>query len=105
MSVRTINEDLWQESYKPKPNHMDATHGWDFGDGCCLYETYGEELEYIKQLVEQGKSAYIWTVIETDGVSVIESGVHIINRLGYIVTENPCRGSDIISVELEDLAA
>lgn len=33
---------------------------------------------------------YVWTVVEgDDGTWVIDSGFHVVNKLGYLVTKNP----------------
>ena len=50
----------------------------------CMYETYGKELDYVKN-VPQGR---VWTIIDNnDGWYGIIAGYHWINRLGYLITE------------------
>jgi hypothetical protein len=51
--------------------------------GGCMYETFGEELEYVK--AQPNKR--IWTIVDTDGDDlIILAGFHFVNRLGYLIT-------------------
>lgn len=50
----------------------------------CMYETYGKELDYVKN-VPQGR---VWTIIDNnDGWFGIVAGCHWVNRIGYLITE------------------
>lgn len=48
-----------------------------------MFETFGNEVEFIK--AQDPKK--IWTIIEEDGVMTYQSGWHIVNRLGYFISE------------------
>lgn len=51
--------------------------------GGCMYETFGEEVEYVKQVPNNR----IWTIVDTDGDDLlILAGYHFVNRLGYLIT-------------------
>jgi hypothetical protein len=51
--------------------------------GGCMYETFGEELEYVKNKPNKN----IWTIVDTDGDDLlILAGFHFVNRLGYLIT-------------------
>lgn len=52
--------------------------------GGCMYETYGEELEYVKkQPVKR-----IWTIVDGEGLDfIVLAGVHFVNRIGYLITQ------------------
>ena len=62
----------------------------------CMYETYGEELDYVRSMIDQNR---VVTIIEgedeegEDGemhsVIFYESGYHIVNRIGYLVLDKP----------------
>lgn len=81
-----IEIDAFAQRFQPIPNHMDSNASVDFGRGGCLFETYGEELAFVRSQNPQ----CIWTIIDgDDGESLIVSGYHFVNRLGYIVTEKP----------------
>ena len=50
----------------------------------CMYETFGEEVEYVKQVPNNR----IWTIVDGDGDDlIIIAGYHFVNRLGYLVTD------------------
>lgn len=49
--------------------------------GGMMYETFGEELEYVK--AQPNKR--IWTIRDDEGLC-ITPGFGIVNRLGYIIT-------------------
>jgi hypothetical protein len=52
--------------------------------GGCMYETFGEELEYVK--AQPNKR--IWTIVDTDGDDLIViAGFHFVNRFGYLITD------------------
>jgi hypothetical protein len=90
-----LTEDAWEEKYVPVINHIERAKqdssvadedlcGWNG----WLYETYGKDLEYIVELARHSKR--VWTIIEGDDDTLYyTAGYHLVNRLGYIVTENP----------------
>lgn len=89
-----INEDVFYEEYKPQINHIVREQvSKEFADedicsfGGTMYETFGEELEYIKNLFNEGKQKNIWTILDCEGDLIISAGCHFVNRMGYIVTE------------------
>lgn len=87
-------KDFW-EKYKPQINHiMKAKYPQHNAEDVApyagtMYETYGEEYEHIRQLIKEGKIKHIWTVVDADGELIIQSGHWFVNRMGYIVTEQP----------------
>ena len=95
-----ITEEAFVERYRPLPNALDDNASFDFGDGGCLYETFGAEFEYI----HAQSSGHVWTIVETDGALAIVSGFHYVNRMGYILTARPCAANTNVIVECEDLS-
>jgi hypothetical protein len=92
--MNKITLDKFFDEYRPQINHIvRAKTNSDISDedivswSGCMYETYGEELDYIISLINQGKSKHIWTIIEDDDELVIHSGFWLVNRMGYIVTD------------------
>lgn len=80
--MKTINDNDFYEQFKPVKNHIDTNASWDG----CMFETYGEELEFVKAQPEKK----IWTVMDSDnGEMMVGSGFHFVNRLGYLITEEP----------------
>ena len=81
----TIDTDTFYARFRPIQNHLDDNASEDFGDGGCLFETYGAELDYVRAQ----PSSHIWTIIDGEEETVIVSGYHLCNRIGYILTEKP----------------
>lgn len=76
----------WERDFRPIKNTHDA-HAQLNGYG---FETYGKELEEVLavQRVQPGR---VWTVIEGDsGKWYIVDGMHVVNRVVYLITEVPC---------------
>ena len=78
--------DQWEETYKPIPNHLVPNSSWQDEDGVgIMFETYGDELSFIKTQ----DPTYVWTYLDgVDGTYVV-SGYHVVNRIGYFVTQVP----------------
>lgn len=82
-----ITEDEFVTKYTPIKNHLDnsASH-----DG-CMFETYGEELEYINS-IRNTEPKRVFTIIDNnDGWTGICAGYHWVNRVGYLITEEEWR--------------
>ena len=92
---RTILEDDWVDTYKPKPAPRQGS-GYDYGSGCTLVDGYSKE---DRAYLESCDPKTIWTVVSGDGDAIVP-GFHYVNRLGNIVTELPYE-DDIDEVELE----
>ena len=60
-----------------------------------MFETYDGEVAFVKEQ----DPAYIWMYGDgDDGGSYIWNGWHIVNRIGYFVTEVPCPPDTTIQV-------
>ena len=87
--------DTWFDKYKPIKNHIDTTASFDG----CMFETYGEEVEFVKAQDENR----IWMYGDgDDGEGHIWSGWGFVNRIGYFITEVPCPIDTEIQVNLND---
>jgi hypothetical protein len=95
---RVCQEDAFIERFRPIVNHINPNASFDFGYGGCIFETYGEEYEFVRAQ----NPRRIWTLIEADGVLYAESGVHFVNRLGYFVSETPFQTDEYLSFCLDD---
>ena len=85
----------WEAKFKPKTNHFRIPN-----HGEMIYETYGEEVEYVKSLDPK----YVWTFVSGDGADLLVAGYAYVNRLGYYIAENPWTDEDdscLLSVEEE----
>jgi len=93
-----ISEDDFEEIYKPQVNHLDKNASFSG----CMYETYGEELGYILFMAKNPETAKrVWTILDSDGEISYAAGYHIVNRLGYFITEKPCE-NETDYVELDN---
>lgn len=93
---KPIKENDFWNKYKPQINHIMKAKYPQYAEtevapyAGTMYETFGEEVEYIRNLAKEGKIKHIWTVVDDEnGDLVILSGAWVINRMGYIVTEKP----------------
>lgn len=85
------------EKFQPMQNQVNDNAPFDG----TMYETFGEELEYIKnyQLPE-----CIWTILDCDGALIVSNGFHFVNRFGYIITQVPAEsGLDYTIYDEEDM--
>jgi len=74
----------WYKKYKPihNPASIDPQF-WG-----CMFETFGEDLEYMKENYKDNR--HYWTLVDGEGIELyLFSGVHWANRLGYFITEVP----------------
>ncbi len=61
-----LTEEQFDEQYPLVPNHLNPNATWGYADGKgCLFETYGEELEFIKR---QNRHR-VWTILRSGGTS------------------------------------
>ena len=87
-----MTEDEWIETYKPKQNHLDPNQSY-------LFETYGDELEYVSALPENN----VWTLVDGDnGETLILSGYYFVNRIGYYVCEVPWGDEEFYEILIND---
>lgn len=92
---KIITEDEFYEQYNLVLNHFYENPN-DCGFGGCLFETYGEEYEYIRTLVENPETSNtVWTIVEDDELDdedednmIYISGFYNHQLvIGYLVTE------------------
>lgn len=95
-----IEFEEFEERYKPRFNHFEAKDNpSNDPSSCCavnglMYESYGRDWNYVKSQ-DPNK---VWTVIMCDDDDqtdpedqywTIAKGFHIVNRMGYIITNQP----------------
>jgi hypothetical protein len=99
MTIKPIIEyqgwSEWEAKFKPIKNHFrDPQHEE------IAFETYGEEVEFVKAQDPR----YVWTNIQGDYSDLIVAGYAYVNRLQYYITEIPWEDEDeyvLLSVEEE----
>lgn len=83
MDTIIMDLDDWLDDYRPVPNHIT---GDEYADH---FETYGEELEYVLSVLATDPER-VWTYQDDDnGIPCVTSGFHLVNRIGYYITEKP----------------
>lgn len=82
-----ITEEEFESQYLPQDNHIVGAEKAAFSGK--LFETYGTELDYVLSMANNKETANrVWTVIEGDEGMCYVAGYHLVNRLGYLITEN-----------------
>lgn len=80
--------DKWEADYQPITNHLVPDSSWSG----WMFETYGKELEFVLSQPEN----HIWTWTDSDEGTFLSSGYHLVNRLGYFITEKPWTDSCLV---------
>ena len=98
ISQTVYEDDIFIERFRPIINHINPNASFDFGYGGCMFETYGEEFEYVRMQ----NPGCIWTLIDEDGVLFVGNGLRFVNRLGYFVSRTPVEGGELLNFCLDE---
>jgi hypothetical protein len=99
-SKYVLTAEEFSDRYPLVRNHLNASAGWavDAGRG-CLFSPYGEELEFIRGLDPRR----VWTLVEgVTGKLALLSGVHAVQRLGYLVSTTLAPEGVLVYVAVDD---
>lgn len=88
--------ELWEDKYRPVQNHINKDASWDG----VMYETYGEEYDYVMKVASL-QPHKVWTWVDGDNGTYIINGWHMVNRIGYFITQVPCEFDDQIEVRVD----
>lgn len=92
-----VEYQTWDEfvaKHRPIKTHITQDAPYDG----CMFETFGEELDFVrKHAAEQ-----IFTLVEAEGYTFVVPGFHIVNRLGYLLVEQPWTKADEQTTYLTD---
>jgi len=93
-----LSENEFDTSFPLRTNHLNPSAGWAYGEGGgCLFETFGEELAFVRQQ----DSRVVWTLTDgDDGDQYVLSGFHVVNRIGYLITAIPFPEGTTIQVHI-----
>jgi hypothetical protein len=92
-----LTEEEWFDTFKPIPNYLDDNASFNDGEQGYMFETYGEELDFIKAQ----EPNRIWTYCDNDfGGTSIFQGMRIVNRIGYFVTAVPFDGNKDYQIQI-----
>jgi hypothetical protein len=78
-----LSEDAFDALFPLIPNHLNPNATWCLKTtGGCLFETFGAEIDFVRKHNPRA----VWTLIDGDnGMQNLISGVHLVNRVGYLV--------------------
>ncbi len=94
IAFRKLTEQQFDDYFVLVDNHIDDNAAFDGK----MFETYGKEMDFV---LEMSKENRVITIIESDeGCDEDEegfmtpnmyyvSGMHVVNRIGYLITEDP----------------
>lgn len=92
--ARRTQYEIWEDTFKPVKNHLDEDAGIDG----YMFETFGAELAHVQAVLKDNPEK-VWTVVDGDsGKWYISQGFHLVNRIGYLITEhafNPADSSQV----------
>lgn len=83
-----MSYEKWIEKYQPMTNTL--TEGAGFSG--TMFETYGDEFNFVKKYVDKSR---VWTLRNGDEGLIITAGLGWVNRLGYFVTEKPWVNAEV----------
>lgn len=94
-TTRSITDSEFVSEFKPIQNHIfnDANYGG------CLFGTTGAEFEYVQSIMAE-QPLRIWTLHDDWSIS---SGIHSVNRAGYLVTQIPAEENVNYEIFDEDI--
>lgn len=96
-----ISEEAFDDHYPLIPNHLDPHATWAFADGPgCLFGCHGAELDFV---LAQPAST-VWTLVDGDETQHLLSGLHIVNRVGYLVSRVPVPDGVTAQVDLQTVS-
>ena len=83
MPFKKIQYRTFAKMFTITPNHFVSQEGYDPVE---FFETYGEEVQYAWEMNKQNRC---WTCLDCDGKLYLSAGFHYVNRLYYIITDQP----------------
>jgi hypothetical protein len=97
-TIIQLTEEEFAARYPLRTNHLNPTAGWANRQGIgCLFETYSAELAFL----HQQNPRTVWTLLDDgDGGQYVESGFHLVNRIGYLVSTVPVPERMVIQVSI-----
>lgn len=97
-----LSEEEFETRFNTVMNHFYSNPEDCAFDG-SMFETYGEEVDYINNIMKGDDEALkrrVWTIVECDGVMCYVSGYHYVNRFGYLITEEEVEAGTEYTLEL-----
>ena len=95
-----ITEDQFDDRYTLLRNHLNPGASWVYDEeNGCLFETYGAELEFVRQQDPR----CIWTYMDgDDGNYLVVSGYHPRDSIGFLISTEPLPDGGEIEVKFDE---
>ena len=87
--MRTIKWDEFVKQYHPIKNEINHNASIDG----YMFETFGEELNFVNN----SPLNCIWTLKDDGNCQILNAGLGVVNRIGYIVSEIPYREYTVVT--------
>jgi len=79
-------------------NHLREDASWCVDDARgCLFETFGPELEFV----HRQDARTVWTLVDLEDGLTLLSGLHVVNRVGYLISRSRVPKGESILVRCE----
>lgn len=93
-----LTEEEFDAQFPLVENHLNPHATWAIhGSQGCLFETYGEEFEFVRRQ----DPAKVWTITDGDDSDwYIVNGLHYVNRVGYLISQNAVPDGMAIEVHI-----
>ena len=83
----------WKKKYQPLKNPIASQSPFDG----YMFETFGEELKFVNDMLTNKKQ--LWTLVQgDDDTELLIAGIHIVNRLGFFITNKKSLDNEIIAL-------
>jgi len=101
--MKQLTEEQFDNQFELVPNTLDDNASFDG----FMYETFGDELIIVQQMAKENR---VITIIEGDedvenefGEPTLNmfyvSGMHLVNRIGYLITKEPIKEEFEVKLE------
>ena len=90
ITVDPLNSQEFEDKYQPRPNLKESTDGsyFNFEHSDICRQAKGGEWEIRPELGITANN--VWTIIDCeDAGEMVSAGFHIVNKVGYAITEMP----------------
>jgi hypothetical protein len=73
----------WEAEFIPMENPFDINSSFEG----TMFETFDIQLGFVLG-INYSSSQKVWTYVDGDGGTYIVDGYHLVNRIGYFITQN-----------------
>jgi len=94
--MTNMTYEEWVAKFKPTLNHLVRDASFEG----MMFETWGAELDFVLQVVNNGGKLRVWTYIDGDGGTYIVDGYRLVNRIGYFICDVPFGDDDVYEIQV-----